>query len=304
MLERQPLAIDHLQNDATAPLMPNPHLLASHKPEWSNIHLAHSHQPTWELPEFCSLQHVIILMDLRQTVEVEFAEEGRLQKMQYHPNEYLNGCVEIFPANRCYKICWNNDIEFTHFYLEPAFVSSVAHEAIDPDRVEIRFEPKISDPLVYQICLALKADLEGDGTGDGFYADSMATALAAHLLRRYSTRKHKLREHEDGLSKYKLVQAIEYINDHLSENKLSLAAIAAELHMSQYYFCRLFKQATGMTPHQYLIQQRIEHAKQLLRLPELTITRIAIDCGFANQSHFAKYFRLHTGLSPQRFRKL
>lgn len=187
---------------------------------------------------------------------------------------------------------------------EPTFVSSLAHEVISSDRVEIRFESKMSDPLVYQICLNLIADLEGDGTSDGFYAGSMATALSAHLLRHYSIRKHQLQEHEDGLSKYKLAQAIEYINEHLSENKLSLASIAAELKISQYYFCRLFKKSTGMTPHQYLIQQRIKRAKQLLKLPELTVTSIALECGFANQSHLAKYFRLHTGVSPQQFRKI
>ncbi len=283
--------------------MPNPPLLTSHHSGWSNVHLAHFRQPTWDLPQFYQLQHIVIIPLMSHTVRAEFVLEGRLHKVQYHPKDYLHSYVEIYPGAVRSKICWDKEVEFTHFYLEPAFVSQVAHETIDPDRVEILFEPKKSDVLLYQMCLALRADLDADGTGNGFYADSMATALAAHLLRHYSTRKHKLREHEDGLSRYRLAQAIEYINAHLSVNKLSLESIAAELHMSQFYFCRLFKQSMGMTPHQYLIQQRIERAKQLLRLPELTITRISEDCGFANQSHFAKYFRSRTGVSPQQFRK-
>ena len=97
-------------------------------------------------------------------------------------------------------------------------------------------------------------------------------------------------------------QAIEYINEHLDENP-SLAAMADELEMSQYYFCRLFKQSTGMTPHQYLIQQRVEQAKLLLRQPELTITEVALACGFTHQSHFAKYFRKITGFTPKQFRQ-
>ena len=304
MPEEQPLAIDHLQNDATSLLLPNPPLSTSHQSEWSNVHLAHLRQPAWDLPKFYSLQHIITVTTPRQTLTVEFDSEGHRQTRNYHWNDYRDGHVTIFPASLCYKICWDKEVEFTHLYLEPAFVSHVAHEAIDPDRVEILFEPKRADLLIYQIYLALKADLNADGIGDRFYADSMATALAAHLLRHYATRKHNIRDHEDGLSKYKLAQAIDYINAHLSVKKLSLASIATELHMSQFYFCRLFKQSTGMTPHQYLTQQRIERAKQLLRLPELTITRISEDCGFANQSHFAKYFRLHTGVSPQQFRKM
>jgi AraC family transcriptional regulator len=304
MSEEQTLVIDSLQEDATLQVMPNPPLLTSSKSGWSSVHLAHFRQPAWELPKFYNLQHIVIIPCMRQTITAEFILDGRLQEMQYHPNDYLYNSIEIFPAELCSKICWDKEVEFTQFYLEPTFVSHIAHEAIDPDRVEIQFEPKISDPLIYQICLALRSDLENDGIGDRFYSDSMATALSAHLLRHYSTRKHKIREHEDGLSKYRLMQAIEYINDHLSVKKLSLASIATELHMSQFYFCRLFKQSTGMTPHQYLTQQRIERAKQLLRLPELTITRISEDCGFANQSHFAKYFRLRTGVSPQQFRKM
>jgi AraC family transcriptional regulator len=131
----------------------------------------------------------------------------------------------------------------------------------------------------------------------------MATALAAHFLRNYSTRKHSLPEYEDGLPKYKLKQALEYMNVHLSEN-ISLATIADELGISQYYFCRLFKQSTGMTPHAYLIQQRVERSKQLLRLKEYSMLDIAIECGFANPSHFAKHFRKHTGISPKQFRML
>ncbi len=302
MPEEQALAIDHNQEDATLPLMPNPPLLTSQNSGWSSIQFAHFRQPALELPELISLQHIIAPVVPQQTVEIEFVLDGRLQTMQYYPNDYMDGCVEIFPASQDCKICPYKEIEFTHFYLEPTFVSHVAHETIDPDRVEILFEPKASDSLIYQICLALKADLNVDGRGTGFYGDSMATTLSAHLLRHYSTRKYKLREYEDGLPKQKLQQAFDYINEHLGED-LSLTAIATELDMSQYYFCRLFKQSTGMTPHRYLIQQRVERAKLLLRRKELTIAHVAMECGFANPSHFAKHFRQYTGVTPKEFRR-
>lgn len=96
---------------------------------------------------------------------------------------------------------------------------------------------------------------------------------------------------------------IDYIQAHLAEN-LSLSAIANELGMSQYYFCHLFKQGTGLSPHQYLIRQRVKRAKYLLKQPERTITDVAQECGFANQSHFAKCFRQYTGMNPNQLRKL
>jgi AraC family transcriptional regulator len=131
----------------------------------------------------------------------------------------------------------------------------------------------------------------------------MATALAAHLLRNYATRKHILKEYEDGLPKHKLKQALEYMNAHLSEN-VSLEVVSDELGISQFHFCRLFKQSTGVSPHAYLIQQRVERSKHLLKQKELTINEIAVCCGFANPSHFAKHFRKHTGISPKQFRMM
>ncbi len=108
---------------------------------------------------------------------------------------------------------------------------------------------------------------------------------------------------EDGLSKVQIQQSIEYINENLYRN-LTLTEIATELDMSQYYFGRLFKQSIGMTPHQYLIQQRVERSKQLLKQPEKKIVNIATECGFANPSHFAKCFRQRMGVSPQQFRSI
>lgn len=142
-----------------------------------------------------------------------------------------------------------------------------------------------------------------DGVGSRFYADTTVTASSAHLLHYYSTRNHDFREYGDGLPHQKLRQAVEYIQMHLGES-LYLAEIANQLGMSQYHFCRLFKRSTGMSPHQYLIRQRVEQAKHLLKKPDRTITSVAMECGFANQSHFAKCFRQCTGMNPRQFRKL
>ena len=298
------LYVNYLQKDPTLPLLPNPPLLTSEKSGWESIQLAYYQQPAWELPEYHSKQHVIAIPTKYEVANnLEFASEGNRQTIHYDPGDRAKGLFAILPADLPYRLCWNVDVEFLHCYVEPSFIAHIAHESVNPDRVELALELKKADPLVCQIGHALTANLQVDGVGSRFYADSMATALAAHLLQHYSTRKHHFREHEDGLSKVKLRQAIEYINTHLGEN-LSLVAIATKLGMSQYYFCRLFKRSTGITPHQYLIQQRVERAKQLLKQPELTVTHVAIECGFANQSHLAKQLRQHTGLTPKQFRKI
>ena len=299
----QPLAIDYRQEAAPLQILPKMPLLSSHQSSWNTIHLAHHHQPAWELPEVCSEQHVIIIPTRYDTADIEYFMDGQHRTIQYEANNPTKSSFAILPANLPYAINWNVETEFLHCYLEPSVLAQIAHESVNPDRVELSLILKGADPLIYQIDQALKADLEIDGIGRRFYADSLTAALAAHLLLHYSTRKHKLRSYDDGLPKDKLNQAIEYINTHLGEN-LSLLAIATKLDMSQYYFCRLFKRSTGLTPHQYLIQQRVERAKQLLKQPELTVTHIASKCGFANQSHLAKQFRQYTGVTPKQFRRI
>ncbi|MGH8000244.1 MAG: helix-turn-helix domain-containing protein, partial [Brasilonema sp.] len=70
-----------------------------------------------------------------------------------------------------------------------------------------------------------------------------------------------------------------------------------------YYFCQLFKQSLGITPYQYVLQLRVERAKQLLKNQKITICDVALACGFANQSHFTKHFRKLTGMTPKAYWK-
>lgn len=302
MSEKQPLVIDHVD---LPKFLPNPPLLTSFQAGWSSIQLAHYCQQSVDLPEASSSQHMIFIVLGHQACDWEFISEGRLQTISYQEKDLASGCIEIVPADLPYgsrSISIVQSIEWIHCYVEPTFLAQIAHESVNPDRVELALTWKKNDLLIHQIGLALKSSLEVDRVSSRFYADSLATALSAHLLRHYSTRNHHFRDYEDGLSKQKLNQAIEYIQAHLGEN-LSLSDIANELGMSQYYFCHLFKRSTGMTPHQFLIRQRVEQAKRLLKQPERTVTSIALDCGFANQSHFAKCFRQFTGINPNQFRK-
>ncbi len=297
----KPLEIDYSQPDSTSTFAPRPRIHSSQQAGWKNIHLAHYQMPAMEIPETMSVQHIIALPFVKcQTVQ-ELVFDGKCYQTQHDQKDM--GCIAIIPADAPFSAKWNRESGVTHCYLDPTFVAHAAYESINLEQVELNLVIQKTDLLVCQIVLALQQVLETDATNSCFYAESMATALAAHCLRTYSTRKLVLQKYEDGLPKYKLKQALEYMNVHLSEN-VSLASVSEEVQISQFHFCRLFKQSTGMTPHAYLIQQRVERAKQLLKRKEGSMLDIAIECGFANPSHFAKHFRKHTGISPKQFRML
>ena len=86
------------------------------------------------------------------------------------------------------------------------------------------------------------------------------------------------------------MHVLDYIDTHLAQD-IKLADLAQLLSMSQYHFSRLFKQSLGVSPYQYLLQQRVERAKHLLPHTDRLITTIALDCGFNSHSHLSKQFR-------------
>lgn len=149
--------------------------------------------------------------------------------------------------------------------------------------------------------IALKVNLESKGMCDRLYTESMAMAISAHLLQFYSTRKPKVKSYSDGLPQARLRQVTEYINEHSAQNP-SLIKMAQIVQMSPYYFSRLFKKSTGLTPHQYLLKCRTERAKRLLKSSNLSIATIAAQVGFVDQSHLARHFKRLVGVSPSQFR--
>ena len=84
---------------------------------------------------------------------------------------------------------------------------------------------------------------------------------------------------------------------------LSILDLAGLTSMSESHFSRSFKQLVGIAPYQYLMQQRVERAKQLLKQQAISISDIALDCGFANQTHLTKVFRQMTGVTPKAYQK-
>jgi len=249
--------------------------------------------------------HVVIYLnrhplDLTQRLDDQFCRE------RVHHGE-----VAIIPAGPPWEWTFKGTTEsdLLPLCLDDAFLREVAQSVqIDPDGVEIVPLLGVRDPQIERIGLSLKAEVEADDlVGGKLYAESLANALAIHLIRDHSslgrkaTRKVAGEEHNGGLSKRGLKSAIDYIGDNLDKD-LSLAKIAGAASMSPYHFSRLFKESTGFTPHQYVIEQRVQRAKVLLSSTALPIAEIALLCGFANQSHLNRHVKRLFGVSAKALR--
>lgn len=209
-----------------------------------------------------------------------------------------SGQVLIMPACQPHTIQWLQTAELMLFYIQPQFFTRAAQEAKIQDTASITAQCTATDPFIQQLGMAFRSTLQRNPEPGSLYLDSLATVLAVHLLDRYSIQ--PVQFPKDRLSKPKLDQVLDYIHSHLDQ-PIKLGDLARLLEISQYYFCRLFKRSVGIPPYQYVLQQRIERAKQLLRQPHIKIVDVALQCGFSNQSHLTKLFHQFTGITPKHY---
>ena len=205
----------------------------------------------------------------------------------------------ILPAGALHRCNWQQNLEFMFVGLDPHVFVQVGQELVNPDRMElIPHFATIEDPLLQGILLTLKQEMITSGLNTQLFVDQLKMTLVMHLLRSYGIQKVQIATYSDGLPRYKLNQVLDYIAAHLDQN-LELEALAQQVEMSQFYFSRLFKQSLGVTPHQYVIQQRVERAKQLIQKGDLSLVEVALECGFANQGHLNRHFKRILGATPK-----
>ena len=195
--------------------------------------------------------------------------------------------------------------EWLSIEIEPEVLSRIAHESGLSD-VELEYQVLFSDSTILNIAQLFKAEVVKSGVAEEIYVESLRNLLAVHLIRNYSSiGRTKL---NDRLAKTARLNALQvkqlqdFIEDNLDQ-KISIAQLAAIVHLSQFYFARAFKEAVGTTPHRYLVQRRIERAKILLKVTRHSVLEIAIKVGYINLSHFTKQFRKHVGTTPGAYRK-
>lgn len=157
------------------------------------------------------------------------------------------------------------------------------------------------DPFVEALCHRLWAEAaEGSALGS-LFADYAIQTLALTLLRLSHQPVPALALAKGGLAPRRLARVLERMRDCLAED-VSLDELADAAGLHPVYFVRVFKAETGTTPHRYLLERRVEHAKTLLATTAQPIAEVALACGFASQSHLSTWFRRLTGTSPKRWR--
>ena len=292
----EPLFLKDDFSERTLDVPPEHIVQSSSGKGWNELDVAEVIHPLDDFALPAIPRHVLVI-NLGSPSEIQ-------EQLVRRQTQLETGNLVILPAGA--PTSWHlereEEVRHLHLYLSPTLIQRIAASAdLNPDQVELIDEFGAFDPQVESIALSLLSELRSDGLGGKLYVESLANILGIHLLRHHSSVKQPSLSRPIGLTRTTLRPAITYIEEHLAEN-LSLSDIAAVVHLSLYHFARLFKESTGVPPHQYVIGRRVERAKLLLSTTNWSLTTIAHTVGFAHESHLALHFKRLTGLTPRYYR--
>ena len=246
---------------------------------------------------FCTqaVAEALVVVVTSGTYRIESAKGGRWTRAHYHP-----GSVGLTAPGNTSVLRWRATgplpLESVQIRLSAALVKDVMQTlagsaAPFPDVLQL------DDPYVAATGKAVASALRQ--RAPALYADSLAHTLTAHLVLASSGRSSPLPAH--GLGHDTLRQVTDYIRDNFSAS-LTTADLAAVAQLSPFHFLRMFRQSTGTTPYQYVVEVRMRRAAELLQRTDRPVAQVAAACGYQSPGHFATAFRRHFGTTPASFR--
>jgi AraC family transcriptional regulator len=212
------------------------------------------------------------------------------------------GTVTLIPAGSTSRWDIYQPLSVLQLYLPQTTLNHVAQEAdttAPGDLVERTAHP---DSITSRLLLSAADALEGSAALDALFRHQLTDLLATRLLSAYAGSPATFRPAIGGLSPKVLGRAIERLRSD-SDADVSLAALAADAGLSRFHFCRAFKESTGLSPHAWLRQYRLEQAMNMLRDSNVSIVSVAAELGYSSQTAFAAAFRKLTGESPSDWRR-
>ena len=212
------------------------------------------------------------------------------------------GSLSLVPAGWCPEMRSETEFDLVVCAVDSALVSAIDSELERRPNGELRLQANFQDPAAQQLMTLLVADANEGYTSEKLYTEHLAQALVLRTL--YLGRDAKPRgnnKRTSALPGHVLRRIVGRMQDF--DGDLSLQALANESGYSRVHFVRMFKTATGCSPHNYLLNLKLERARELLKNPSMSLIDIALDCGFSSHSHMSRLFHKIVGVTPTAYRR-
>jgi AraC family transcriptional regulator len=242
------------------------------------------------------------------THHVIMAYNGSVQRMERRSGKavatgtFRPGVLIIIPEGSSSRWDIPKPVDVVQLYLPHTTLQRVADEAHTAAPINLVERTAYPDPLISRLILSATDAPSGNEALDTLYRQQLTDLLATRLLADHTGSPITVQPALGGLSPTALRRAMERLRSD-SDADVSLAALAADAGLSRFHFCRAFKESTGLSPHAWLRQHRLEQAMTMLRDTDASVVSVAMALGYASQTAFAAAFRQLTGETPCNYRR-
>jgi AraC family transcriptional regulator len=259
-----------------------------------------SQEPLRDIVELPSEEAFVFTLSLHGGFERELFLNGSTKLVDEPIPE---GAFSFHDLRVAARLRMNSRSEFVQFYVPRESIDAVSDETRRRRIHQLGLIPGqvVTDPIIQSIASALLPSLRQPEQASQLFVDHMALATSAHIASAYGGAQ-SAEPARGGLAPWQERRAKEMLKENLNGH-ISLDKIAAQCNLSAGHFSRAFRKSTGVAPHQWLQQFRVNEAKELLRSSKLSLLEIALSCGFSDQSHFTRVVTQLVGVSPGAWRR-
>lgn len=246
------------------------------------------------------VDHHLVLVQTGGHIRFLQSRGGRSEEAEQGP-----GSTMISVTGQAALWRWDRPVDALHVWLPHRLVQRAAAETgmVNPSRAELQNSFAVPGPVLRTMAGAMFEELkQGVRPGGSLLVECIATAMAIQLLRDHGAHTARLDSAAMGrLDDRRVRRVVDYMRENLGQ-RVELDDLAEVAGVSRFHLARLFKAATGESPHRFLLRLRVERAASLLSSDELPIAGVAAVCGFADQAHMTRQFRAAKGTTPGAFR--
>lgn len=198
---------------------------------------------------------------------------------------------------------WTEDIEVSHVYLTEALMCRIASDMQGKAVAEVQLHDVLRgfDPIVGHIAAEVTREAMHQGIGGPLYAEALSVQLAVHLIRAYATCNFKAPGDACRLSDREIHRLEDYVDAHL-HHTITLENMAQALGMGVWTLNRHLRRTLNASAYAFVVERRVQRARHLLRMGDLSLKEIAAAAGFSDQAHMTRMFRAKLGMTPGQYR--
>jgi AraC-like DNA-binding protein len=242
----------------------------------------------------------LVALYLRDSPNREYWEDGRRASVC----DLRVGESCLHDLKRAPTALFDKPYHSLAFYLPRAALDAIADDANAPRIRDLSYEPGVSvnDVTISGLGSLLLPALSHPDQANPLFVDHVLLAVGAHIAQTYGGMRPVSRPVRGGLAPWQERRAREFLRASIKRG-VALKEVARECGVSVGHFSHAFRRTLGVAPHKWLIEQRVVLSKEKLRDDQLSLTDVAAECGFSDQSHLTRVFRQTFGVTPGAWRR-